>query len=205
MSSGLTKRILTTSHSIPSCARAAAACSDGATMSPIARTATSVPVRSVSAFADRQEHRNLFLSGHAEAVAARVAERDRAVAVLDGRVQHVPQFAFVLRRHDHHARDRAQVTQIEHAVMRRSVGSDNTRAVQREDHMEMLQRDVMDDLVERALQERRVDRNDRDASLRGKSRRQTSRRAAPQSRRHRTVRASPAATGPDRCRQAWRR
>jgi hypothetical protein len=46
-------------------------------------------------------------------------------------------------------------------VVRRSVVADQAGAIQREDDVELLQADVVDDLVERALQERRVDRRDR--------------------------------------------
>ena len=41
------------------------------------------------------------------------------------------------------------------------VVADEAGAVHREDDVEVLQADVVDDLVERALQERRVDRADR--------------------------------------------
>ena len=48
-----------------------------------------------------------------------------------------------------------------HAVMRRAVGAGQAGAVQREDDRQVLQGDFLEDLVERALQERRVDVDDR--------------------------------------------
>ena len=77
------------------------------------------------------------------------------------RVQHVAQQRLVARGHQRHVRQAAQVRDVEGAVVRRAVVADEAGAVHREDDGELLQADVVDDLVERALQERRVDRADR--------------------------------------------
>ena len=45
--------------------------------------------------------------------------------------------------------------------MRRPVGTDNARAVDRKDHRQILKRNVVDRLVVGALEERRIDRDDR--------------------------------------------
>ena len=50
-------------------------------------------------------------------------------------------------------------------MVRRTVVADEPGAVHREDDVQLLQADVVDDLVERALQERGVDRDDRLAAL----------------------------------------
>ena len=54
--------------------------------------------------------------------------------------------------------------------MRRAVGADDPRAVDREDDRDVLQRDVVNDLVERPLEKRRVDRRDRPRPLAGHAR-----------------------------------
>ena len=54
-------------------------------------------------------------------------------------------------------------------MMRRSVLPDDTRPIQDEEHVQLLKRDVMNDLVVGALQERRVDGDDGFESLRGQS------------------------------------
>ena len=45
--------------------------------------------------------------------------------------------------------------------MSRAVAADEARAIDRERHRQILQRDVVDQLIVRALQERRIDRDDR--------------------------------------------
>ena len=55
----------------------------------------------------------------------------------------------------------AEVGDVEGAVVGRAVVADQAGAVHREDDVELLQADVVDDLVEGALEEGRVDRADR--------------------------------------------
>ena len=60
---------------------------------------------------------------------------------------------------------RAEVGDVEDAVVGRAVVADEPGAVHREDDVQLLQADVVDDLVEGALQEGRVDRADRLGAL----------------------------------------
>jgi hypothetical protein len=73
----------------------------------------------------------------------------------------VDQFGLVGRGHDHEARQRAQVAEVERAGMGRPVGADQPGAVDREAHRQFLDGDVVHDLVVGALQEGRVDRDER--------------------------------------------
>jgi hypothetical protein len=91
---------------------------------------------------------------------ARVADRGRAV-VPDARVQHRAQFLAVRRRHHDQARQAPQVAQVEVAVVGRAVRADETGAVDRERDGQLLQVHVVHELVVRALQEGRVDRDHR--------------------------------------------
>jgi hypothetical protein len=117
------------------------------------------------ASADVDRH-DLLGSGqrHAEALAARVAQRGRAVVEQRG-AQHVAQHRLVARGHRDHVRQRAQVGDVEDPVVGRAVVADQAGAVHREDDVQALQADVVDDLVVGALQERRVDRRHRLAAL----------------------------------------
>ena len=103
-------------------------------------------------------------SSHALGGAARVAQRRRAV-VGDRRAQHVDQHRLVARRHHDDVGQRAEVGDVEGAVVGRAVVADQPGAVHREDDVELLQADVVDDLVVGALQEGRVDRADRLGAL----------------------------------------
>ena len=70
------------------------------------------------------------------------------------RIQHVAELAFVLRRHDHHPLDAAQVREVENPTMGGSVGSHKAGPVETEHNMQMLQRDIVNNLVIRPLEER---------------------------------------------------
>ena len=110
--------------------------------------------------ADRQ--RRAALRQHEPgALAARIAHRARAV--VDRRLgrDHVHQLELVARRHDRHARQAAEIGQVEAAGMGRAVRADQPGAVDREPDRQLLDRDVVHDLVVRALQERAVDRAER--------------------------------------------
>ena len=76
-------------------------------------------------------------------------------------VQHVHEHRLVARRHQHHVRQAAQVGDVEGAVVGRAVVADEPGAVHREHDVQLLEADVVDDLVEAALEEGRVDRGDR--------------------------------------------
>ena len=71
--------------------------------------------------------------------------------VLDRRVQHVNQLGLVTWGHQRHVGQLAHVGDVEHAVVRRAVVAHQAGAIHGEDHVQVLQRDVVDDLVERAL------------------------------------------------------
>ena len=105
---------------------------------------------------------------HAERLAAGVAQGHRAV-VLERGAEHPLEHGLVARGHEREVRQRPQVGDVEGAVVRRAVVADEARAVEREDDVELLQADVVDDLVVRALQERRVDRADRLEALEGQA------------------------------------
>ena len=120
----------------------------------------------------RRAERDLLerlVGARADARPAREAHGDAPAA--RGRVtvrgpEHVPQHPLVARRHQGHARHRPQVCDVVQALMRAAVVADDARAIEREHDREVLHRDVMEDLVVRALQERRVDRDDRHDALR---------------------------------------
>ena len=97
---------------------------------------------------------------HALGIAAGIAEGDRALVVSDGGAHHVAEHRLVARSHDDDVRQRAQVGDVEGAVVGRAVVADQAGAIHREDDVELLQADVMDDLVVGALEEGRVDRAD---------------------------------------------
>ena len=70
------------------------------------------------------------------------------------------QLVLVLRRADDHVRHDARVRDVEHALVRLAVIADETGAVDADRHRQRLQRDVVDELIERALQEGRVNVDD---------------------------------------------
>ncbi len=70
-------------------------------------------------------------------------------------------FVPVLGSGDRHPRDAEHVRDVEHAVVRRTVGTRYPRAVHAEDDRKLLQRHVVDDRVERPLQKGGVDRDHR--------------------------------------------
>ena len=97
----------------------------------------------------------------ADAFAARIAQRRRAVVDRDLRRHHVHELGLVGRRHDDEARQAAEIGDVERAGMGRAVGADEAGAVHREAHRQALDRDVVHDLVVGALQEGRIDRRER--------------------------------------------
>ena len=93
----------------------------------------------------------------ADALAARVAQRDRAAVVGQRGAQHAREHRLVARGHEDDVGQAAQVGDVEGAVVRRAVVAHEAGAVHGEDDVELLQADVVDDLVVGALQEGRVD------------------------------------------------
>jgi hypothetical protein len=101
-----------------------------------------------------------FFDGHAFAGAARITDEHRAVKLLS-RPKHVHEFVFVFRRHERGTGDATGVGDVEKTVVRRAVVGGETGAVHAENHVEILERDVVDDAVVGALKERGVDGADR--------------------------------------------
>ena len=98
---------------------------------------------------------------HAEAFAARIAQRRGAIVDRRRGRHHVDEFGLVGRRHHHEIRQAAEIGDIERAGMGRAVGADEAGAVERKAHRQLLDGDVMHDLVIGALQEGRIDRGER--------------------------------------------
>ena len=119
-----------------------------------------MPSRDDAALADLERHAELR-HVDADAVAARIAQRGRAVVDRDLRRHHVHEFGLVGRRHQHEAGQAAEIGDVERAGMGRAVGADEAGAVEREAHRQALDRDVVHDLIVGALQEGRVDRGER--------------------------------------------
>ena len=134
-----------------------------ATQLPRATKATSRPATQQLAAADRERLR-VGIERRAGRRAAREAQREGQPA-LDRGGEQVLELVLVARRRDHEVRDRAQVGEVEGAVVGRAVAADEPGAVEHEGDRQLLERDVVDDLVEGALQERRVDRADRAQAL----------------------------------------
>ena len=77
--------------------------------------------------------------------------------MLEGGLEHAPAFRLVGRRHHHHVRNGASEAEVETAGMGRSVGTDLSGAIDGKGDVEVLQRDVVDQLVVGALKEGGVD------------------------------------------------
>jgi hypothetical protein len=112
--------------------------------------------------------RGLPLGHHALATWVADAER-AAVAQLCG-VHQVAQFLLVHRRAHDHVRDAAEVRDVEGAVVRGSIGTGQSAAIQAEDHMQVLQGHIMHHLIVGALHERAVDVAERHHALGGHAR-----------------------------------
>ena len=91
--------------------------------------------------------------------------------MLDHRQHHVAHLAFVLRGHQNDVRIAAKIRDVEQAVMRRAVAADDAGTVHSELHVEILQTDVVNELIESRAAEK-SNRSPRPASsLRTPSRR----------------------------------
>ena len=113
-----------------------------------------------AALADLERHAE-FRHVDADTVAARIAQRRRAIVDRDRGRHHVNKLGLVGRRHQHEAGQAAEIGDVERAGMRRAVGADQAGAIEREAHRQPLDRDVVHDLVVGALQEGRIDRRER--------------------------------------------
>ena len=157
-SSGLANRALMTPTDQPSASSASAASTARITIGPKPTNSRSRPSRSTSpcptGIARRLDRRQ------AEPGVARVVQRERVVLGERGPQQRA-QLLLVLRASDDEVRQLALGGEREHALVARAVLADEPGAVDRDEHRLVVLADVVDGLVERALEERRVERDDR--------------------------------------------
>ena len=85
----------------------------------------------------------------------------RGTYQLQTGAQHCAQLLRVRRRHHGHTGHATQISEIEPAVVRRSIGSDKAAAIDGKQHRQILQANVVDHLIERALQKSRINGDDR--------------------------------------------
>ncbi len=76
------------------------------------------------------------------------------------------EFGLIRCRHHHHVRQAAEIGEIERTRMGRAIGPHEARAIHREAHRQVLERDIMHELVVAALQEGGIDRAERLVALR---------------------------------------
>src|ERR1051325_4403152 len=108
------------------------------------------------AFADL-EQLGFAIDVNADAVATRISHR-RRTRVLEHRVKHVAHLAFIFRRHHDDVRHWSQVSDVEQPVMCLPVTAGNAAAVETKLHVQILNTNVVNQLVEAALKKRRIDR-----------------------------------------------
>ena len=113
-SSGLAKRASATVVESPRAASSSAAFSASASRAPSDRMAIREPSRRIAALADRQRLAALRQLD-ADALAARIAQRDRAVVVRGRGRDHVHELGLVGRRHHHHVRQAGEIGDVEGA------------------------------------------------------------------------------------------
>ena len=126
-----------------------------------------LPCAADLALADRQR---LHLRASSRRCRRRAGSAPRPGVQLEPGVEHVAALVGVGGRHHRQVRHRAQVGVVEGAVVGRAVAADQAAAVEREQHRQVLDRDVVDQLVVAALQEGRVDRHHRAHALAGEAR-----------------------------------
>lgn len=107
------------------------------------------------------EQLRLVFGAHAGAGAARVADGDGALLVVRHGPEHIDELVFILRLHVDEAGDAAQVGDVEQAVVRGAVVAAEAATVHAQAHGQVLDRHVVNDHVDRALHEGRVDREER--------------------------------------------
>ena len=90
---------------------------------------------------------------------ARIVQRE-GVLLVECRAQQRAELLLVLRRGDDEVRQLELGGQGEHPLVARAVLADQPRAVDRDEHRLVVLADIVDGLIERALEERGVQRND---------------------------------------------
>ena len=157
---GLAKRASATVVERPRAARSSAAFSASARRVPSERMAMREPSRSTRPLPiGRGTPRSRHLD--ADAVAAGIAQRDRAAVVGGAGGDHMHELGFVGRRHHRHVGQAGEIRDVERAGVRRAVRADQPGAIDGEAHGQVLDRDVVHDLIVGALQEGRIDRAER--------------------------------------------
>ena len=86
--------------------------------------------------------------------------------MFDHREEHVAHLAFVFWRHHDYVWHAAQIGDVEQSMMSRSISAGNATTVEAKLNVQILNTNIMNKLIECALQERRVDRADWLQSLR---------------------------------------
>ena len=81
--------------------------------------------------------------------------------MVQGEVEHRGDVLLVAGGHDDHVGEHPHISDVVAPVVRRPVGADEAGAVEGEDDREVLERDLLEDLVEGALEEGAVDVHDR--------------------------------------------
>ena len=143
----------------PASASRSAAFVAASTILPIASTHTR-PSPSVTRRADSPCPTSCSATCRAAPRGYRIATGPSSASVE--RVEHHLLQLLGARRREHaHARHVRQHRHVVHAVVRRAVGAGDAGAVEREDHRQAVEGDVVDDLVPGPVEERRVDRDDR--------------------------------------------
>ena len=158
---GTTQRGSTTVTPMPCASSSAAASRAIGTIEPTATTRTSSAsdsdaVQHVDAVGQPRQRRDVRPD-----LALRPAEHGRGVVDRDGFAELLAQRGGVARGGDADARDDLQQRQVPHAVVRGAVGTGDTRAVEHEGHARPVQGDVHEHLVERPVEERGVEGDDR--------------------------------------------
>ena len=109
-------------------------------------------------FADRQRL-HLLLDLDPGTVAPRVPDGRRLVEG-DAGIEHLAAFVLIGRRHQHEVGDGAHIAEIKTALVGRAIAADQAGPVDREQHRQLLQRDVVNKLVIAALQKCGINRDD---------------------------------------------
>src|SRR5437016_5775482 len=110
-----------------------------------------------------------FLERRSRGCAARIAHGGWG-AEVEARVKHLPAFVGVGGSHHREIGHRAQIGEVEGAVVGRPIAADDAAGGDRKQHRQVLDRDVVDQLVVAALQESRIDAQDRPHALAGEAR-----------------------------------
>jgi hypothetical protein len=83
-----------------------------------------------------------FVKTDSDTTASGIANRDRA-AVIDGRLQHVPQFILIPGGHDHHVGQAAKIRQVKETLMSWTIFSNDATPVDGENHRKGFQADIV--------------------------------------------------------------